>query len=360
MRTKSFPSFLSSGIMWTTHFSSNKKNDYRHSARQDEIEKFEWLRNDGKTFGIESIIDNKYNIEFNASYEIFDKTKHNSLQWTQNYLIKHKKNNINNMVTSFMLYHGIECDISTGHSSSNVDQCFVLGRDIANMRITKVNSTFLYVKAYSELLHSYYIMTINIALQPLSNGESSMVDQDNILTYWGTSGNNIDANSHIDSTKASSGISTSLQSLLKYDEVHKSIRGSSNQKQGNKKGTYHKDAYAHEFLTIYNNSSNIYEGFSNKVEDNSIGFFIQMLLLTNIEMTLVTTNYYNNKLWTSDNEVETFITDLLSVQSTVDNNIASAAKSIFDNYYNNINKQFMKFNSKFEDTFHLSAVGTGN
>jgi hypothetical protein len=54
MKTKSEPAFLSTGIMWSEGATQVSRN-FRHSVHTDEIDHFEWLRNNGRTFGIEQL-----------------------------------------------------------------------------------------------------------------------------------------------------------------------------------------------------------------------------------------------------------------------------------------------------------------
>lgn len=52
MKTKSGPSFLSTGTMWSEGGSVTSRN-FRHSVHTDELDHFEWVRNNGRSFGIE-------------------------------------------------------------------------------------------------------------------------------------------------------------------------------------------------------------------------------------------------------------------------------------------------------------------
>lgn len=54
MKTKSEPYFLSTGTMWSEGNSLYSRN-FRHSVHTDEIDHFEWVRNNGRTFGIEQL-----------------------------------------------------------------------------------------------------------------------------------------------------------------------------------------------------------------------------------------------------------------------------------------------------------------
>ena len=54
MKTRSEPAFLTTGIMWSAGSSLTKRN-FRHAVHTDEIDHFEWLRHNGRTFGIQQL-----------------------------------------------------------------------------------------------------------------------------------------------------------------------------------------------------------------------------------------------------------------------------------------------------------------
>lgn len=63
LRTR-LPESLIAGLMWTDPSSINNINNIRHIAREeDKLKKYGWIRHDGKNFGIQEIVDEKYRIE---------------------------------------------------------------------------------------------------------------------------------------------------------------------------------------------------------------------------------------------------------------------------------------------------------
>lgn len=96
---------LTNGILWNNN--NNKMNKYRHKTNQDELDKFEYIYHDGKSFGIENIIDNRYGLTINASFII-----HDNYTWLQHFDIMSIGNEDEK---SFMYYFGVD------RTNNNID-----------------------------------------------------------------------------------------------------------------------------------------------------------------------------------------------------------------------------------------------
>lgn len=61
---------IATGIMWTKASIHQPISTYpfRHDTAQDELARFEWLRHDGKHFGIEQLLDTSYRLNMTASF----------------------------------------------------------------------------------------------------------------------------------------------------------------------------------------------------------------------------------------------------------------------------------------------------
>lgn len=98
MRSYHYPAFLSTGIMWTTPSSTA----IRHSAKQDELTLFEWIRHDGSRYGKHRVVDDEMGIEMNSTFVI---PMDESPAWSQRYVIRSK-----GASASFFFYFGTDCD----------------------------------------------------------------------------------------------------------------------------------------------------------------------------------------------------------------------------------------------------------
>jgi hypothetical protein len=101
MKTKTYPVALTTGILWSEGKTIYNRN-FRHSVRQDELDHFEWLRNDGETFGVHSFLDLKSDANITASYLI-----HSPYRWTQQFQVQKQKY----LLLPFLFYFGLECDL---------------------------------------------------------------------------------------------------------------------------------------------------------------------------------------------------------------------------------------------------------
>jgi len=68
MKTRSNGSSIATGIMWSSSLSEGK--NLRDQTQQDELTQFEWLRHDGRRFGVEKLLDNAYDMNIEASFVI--------------------------------------------------------------------------------------------------------------------------------------------------------------------------------------------------------------------------------------------------------------------------------------------------
>ncbi|CAM9186630.1 unnamed protein product [Ectocarpus fasciculatus] len=99
VRSRQFPAFVSTGMMWTRPGSSL----IRHNAKQDEITKFEWLRHDGTTYGKHDAVDRKLKSRILSTFvaPVDDPT----VSWVQRFDISTTKAPL-----SFFFYFGTDCD----------------------------------------------------------------------------------------------------------------------------------------------------------------------------------------------------------------------------------------------------------
>jgi len=132
MKTKTDPLFLSTGVLWGEGQTPYNRN-YRHNVRQDELNHFEWIYNDGKQFGIEMLVDQKADAVVNASFIVNDNIK-DGRGWTQQFDIRKEKVSV---ALPFIFYMGAECDkddSSVCFSSSDVHSVEVISYDVHSLR----------------------------------------------------------------------------------------------------------------------------------------------------------------------------------------------------------------------------------
>lgn len=122
MKTKTSPASLSTGIIWAEGKTAYSRN-FRHNVRQDELDHFEWIRNDGVSFGIERLKDSKADALIEASFNI-DSI---SSGWTQYFSVS--KRNFK-LPLPFIFYFGMECD-----TSKSSQPCFSVGSDVHSIRV---------------------------------------------------------------------------------------------------------------------------------------------------------------------------------------------------------------------------------
>jgi len=68
MKTKSVPFALSTGLMWSG--SRGVFGGIRHDTAQGELTKFEWLEHDGRSYGLESLVDGDHELDIRASFAV--------------------------------------------------------------------------------------------------------------------------------------------------------------------------------------------------------------------------------------------------------------------------------------------------
>ena len=136
MKTKNLGPSLATGIMWSSSLSQGKP--LRDQTNQDELSRFEWIRHDGKRFGIQHLHDSSYDMHLNTSFvvperheEFDDKINepHHVPEWFQKITIG-PANSIGSDVNiykgddkkSLMFYLGTEC------AGNDVSECLVTSR----------------------------------------------------------------------------------------------------------------------------------------------------------------------------------------------------------------------------------------
>lgn len=123
MKTKTVPDFISTGIMWTAY--PQHTQSYRHFTKQDELSVMSWIRHDGKTYGVQRLVDTTYNIDLTGSFIIPDKSIDNTVllpTWVQRFNLSHihqkKSSGGPSSDHALLFYFGLECD-----GNIPVDRC---------------------------------------------------------------------------------------------------------------------------------------------------------------------------------------------------------------------------------------------
>ena len=116
MKTKTYPDFMSTGIMWN----SMAFQPYRHFTKQDELNTMTWLKHDGKNFGIQKLVDSQYDIKLTTSFIL---PKYISLEssqislesttiptWIQRFNMSEYSFEGSDNEKRLLFYFGIDCD----------------------------------------------------------------------------------------------------------------------------------------------------------------------------------------------------------------------------------------------------------
>ena len=74
---------LATGIMWTKAAPHSYFSPFRHDTSQDELARFEWVRHDGKHYGVEQLVDVNYGLNISASFFLPQVSPSRPLQWLQ-------------------------------------------------------------------------------------------------------------------------------------------------------------------------------------------------------------------------------------------------------------------------------------
>ena len=136
------PVSLATGIMWARAGMRGPEGDFRHDTSSGEITRFQWLQHDGKSYGLENIIDRTHGVEINASFVVLPlgslSTSSSSSTagiaggepvWAQRLSVSADTS------TSMIFYFGLECSDSAG---VKLVQCLSLG-DLNSLRMLSMS-----------------------------------------------------------------------------------------------------------------------------------------------------------------------------------------------------------------------------
>jgi mannosyl-oligosaccharide glucosidase len=147
MKSRTVPVSLSTGILWSSEFrSKNPQTNLRHSTSQDELTNFQWLRHNGKSFGVEHITDKNYGMEIYASYilpKVFMKdykiknVNKFTPTWVQRLSVSSAEQS--NFTKSLLFYIGVE----TNNKQDGLKDSLNFNDNIEGFKILKDNTNVL-------------------------------------------------------------------------------------------------------------------------------------------------------------------------------------------------------------------------
>lgn len=186
--TKESPYQLVTGIFWNNGI-NKYSSDFRHSTKQDELTNFYWTRNNGRTYGIEDLIDEKYDMHIKASFIV--PLTPESPSWIQR--IEVNRISESNNEKSVFFYFGIEA------SERNQIQDYLKESQLSFTSVfihTKEDNVIYSFGGKSSISNSF-ILQIRLPLDANSNetcqypsSESCLISSNlTSLSYFGDHGN---------------------------------------------------------------------------------------------------------------------------------------------------------------------------
>jgi len=170
MKTRTVPLSLVTGILWGSNNDINVNRNLRHDTSQDELEKFHWLRHNGKSYGIEEMIDNKYNVKLTGTFllpYIFNKDVDSIYPtWVQRIAVDNIRSiDKSKSSKSLFFYLGIECNDDDGDSNGV--------RDLQSIHIENISNGSLKIYGTSKTL-GHFCIVVNLLDETATSNKASL------------------------------------------------------------------------------------------------------------------------------------------------------------------------------------------
>jgi hypothetical protein len=384
LKTKSSPLSLSTGILWADGKTIYNQN-FRHSVRQDELTHFEWQRNDGLTFGIESLIDEKADANISASYIIHPTSPTGGGGWTQHFQITKQRLT----PLPFLFYYGLECDTNPSRGSSSTSgrnkekkpkSCFKKGtlsqleiissatqklspEDITQpgssnssnspAYLSETTMTHLVVIGFSELTNEWFTLTLTgLSVDLTDDDKEYLTDHEGIKSL----DLSLQLSSGLWAPTAITGMQAVVDEILRSGEVNR--QRAMEVSQANFKITQETaGTEGPEHVKKQQQKKETHEGYifnpqtmmipAAQIDSEAIGIVSQFMSRTSFE---VTVDYQTNPLWQTREDV---------VKGVAADNLAHAFLEKRREYWKALRDKVALFEDNFHNRFSLKTSRGG-
>ena len=209
--------------MWAEGKTLYDRN-FRHVVRQDELDHFEWIRNDGRSFGIEELTDTKADAVIEASFNIpSPSVPNNDVSWTQHFSVSKSSNKAS---LPFLFYLGLDCDLPRG-----AKPCFSVGTDVHSLSIhpAKTGSDVfedVMLVGYSSLTGWFGVRyVVQESSHDTTTHAPAASPSPRGLSFWGVGGGISGMGVVVDEIKASSSVNVERANAVMNKRKRRGLEG---------------------------------------------------------------------------------------------------------------------------------------